>query len=89
MHYLTITRRTTSIRVQALVAIFIGLNIIASKDFEHPLWLKIVNICQESVPEEERGVVVGVQNTMQSFCYLLIFIVAMIIPHPQVILNNV
>ena len=37
------------------------------------------------MPEEERGVVVGVQNTMQSFCQLLTFVVGMIIPHPKVI----
>lgn len=50
------------------------------------LWmfdLSVTQLMQESVPEVERGVVAGVQNSMQSFFQLLSFAVGMIIPHPQ------
>ncbi|MCO5608470.1 hypothetical protein L7F22_062680 [Adiantum nelumboides] len=50
------------------------------------LWmfdLSVTQLMQESVPEIERGVVAGVQNSMQSFFQLVAFAVGMIIPHPQ------
>ncbi|KAI5080963.1 hypothetical protein GOP47_0004146 [Adiantum capillus-veneris] len=50
------------------------------------LWmfdLSVTQLMQESVPEIERGVVAGVQNSMQSFFQLVAYVVGMIIPHPQ------
>lgn len=50
------------------------------------LWmfdLSVTQLMQESVPEVERGVVAGVQNSMQSLFQLLSFVAGMLISNPQ------
>lgn len=38
---------------------------------------------QESVPEAERGVVGGVQKSLQSLMDMLTYVVGMVIVHPE------
>ncbi|KAG0554856.1 hypothetical protein KC19_12G125500 [Ceratodon purpureus] len=50
------------------------------------LWmfdLSVTQLMQESVPEAERGVVGGVQKSLQSLMDMLTYVVGMVIVHPQ------
>lgn len=50
------------------------------------LWmfdLAVLQLMQESTPEQERGIVGGVQNSMQSFLEMLSFVTGMLISNPK------
>ncbi|XP_057827581.2 solute carrier family 40 member 1 isoform X2 [Cryptomeria japonica] len=55
------------------------------------LWmfdLSVVQIMQDSVPESDRGVVGGVQNSVQSFMDLLTYIMGIIVSDPKMQLQD-
>ncbi|XP_024530978.1 solute carrier family 40 member 1 isoform X1 [Selaginella moellendorffii] len=71
------------INTPALSSALLIVGIIASR---FGLWsfdLAVTQLMQSSVPESERGVVGGVQNSLQSFLEMLSFVMGMIVASPQ------
>ncbi|KAI3820344.1 hypothetical protein L1987_07890 [Smallanthus sonchifolius] len=55
------------------------------------LWvfdLSVIQQMQDQVPESDRALVGGVQNSIQSFWDLMTYIMGLIISNPQVIFNT-
>ncbi|KAL3693438.1 hypothetical protein R1sor_007089 [Riccia sorocarpa] len=80
---LSIAATSTFIRSGSAASVMLIVGVAASR---FGLWmfdLSVTQLMQDSIPEEKRGVVFGVQNSLQSIMEMLSYVMAIIISDPK------